>query len=97
MPVRNNKWKSLGEVFETRAESAQLLVATGPHWNLDVETSKKIDRLHINMSKYLHKMSNEPSIGLFHVQEHIRKTVPKYVATKVGFFIFKMMKFAPSY
>merc|ERR1711879_947966 len=76
------KWKSMGEVFETRAESAQLLVSTGPHWNLDVDSVKKIDRMHLNMSKYLHRMSNEPSLGLFHVQEHIRRTVPKIVTLK---------------
>mmetsp|Transcript_36809 Transcript_36809/g.63265 ORF Transcript_36809/g.63265 Transcript_36809/m.63265 type:complete len:140 (-) Transcript_36809:13-432(-) len=79
MPVQCNKWRSLGETFETRAESAQLLVSTGPHWNLDVDSAKKIERAHLKMSKFQHQLANEPSLGLFHVQEHIKKSIPKIV------------------
>lgn len=32
-----------------------------------------------HLSEYLHLLTNEPSIGLFHIEEHIRKAVPKLV------------------
>ncbi len=36
-----------------------------------------------NLSEYVQLLANEPSIGLFHIQEHIRKSVPKMVDLKV--------------
>jgi len=35
------------------------------------------------LSEYIQLMANEPSIGLYHVEEHIRKTVPRFVEIKV--------------
>ena len=46
-----------------------------------------------NLSEYIHLNANEPSIGLFHVQEHVKKTVPKLVETKVLFYVFEIIKF----
>jgi len=31
------------------------------------------------LSEYIHHISNEPSIGLFHVCDHIHRTIPKFV------------------
>jgi BLOC-1 related complex subunit 8 len=33
-------------------------------------------------TEYLHVLSNEPSVGLFHIQEHIKKTIPRSVEIK---------------
>lgn len=36
------------------------------------------------MTQYVHTLANEPTLGLFHVQEHIRRAVPKCVDIKVA-------------
>lgn len=35
------------------------------------------------MSEYLYTLANEPSIGLFHVNSHVRQTVPRLVELRV--------------
>jgi len=47
-----------------------------------VETLEHIARANKDISEYLHLLANEPSIGLYHVQEHIRRSVPKLVQMK---------------
>ena len=84
MPVQCNKWKALGEVFETRAESAHLLVSTGPHWNLDNDSVKRLERIHGRISRCTICLANEPSVGLYHVHDHVKRTTPKLVAMKVS-------------
>lgn len=34
------------------------------------------------MSQFLYNLANEPSVGLFHVNEHIRRTVPRLVEAR---------------
>lgn len=34
------------------------------------------------MSQFLYSLANEPSVGLYHVNEHIRRTVPRLVAIR---------------
>ena len=36
------------------------------------------------MTQYVHTLANEPTLGLYHVQEHIRRAVPKCVDIKVA-------------
>merc|ERR1712137_1158587 len=79
MGVQRSKWKALGETFETRPEPVQLVITSG-QWNLDAESAKRSQQVPLRTSKYLNQIANEPSIGLYHVQTHIRKAVPK--ATK---------------
>lgn len=34
------------------------------------------------MSQFLYSLANEPSVGLFHVNDHVRRTVPRLVETR---------------
>ena len=34
------------------------------------------------MSQFLYNLANEPSVGLFHVNDHVRRTVPRLVDTR---------------
>ncbi len=39
-------------------------------------------------SDYLTRVANEPSVGLYHVQDHIRRSIPKFVDIQVlAFFL----------
>ncbi|GAM23986.1 hypothetical protein SAMD00019534_071610, partial [Acytostelium subglobosum LB1] len=49
---------------------------------LDTNTAELITKTNKKISDYVHQIANEPSVGLFHVQEHIRKAVPKNVTLK---------------
>ena len=35
------------------------------------------------LGEFFYLLANEPSVGLYHVQEHIRKTIPKNTEVKV--------------
>jgi hypothetical protein len=83
MPLQRTKWKALGEVFETRPEPINLIIPTGTNWTLDNETSKRASQLPLRFSKYVHQLANEPSLGLFHVQAHVKKSVPRCIEVKV--------------
>lgn len=83
MPLQRNKWKALGEVFEARAEPVQLILQTNTTPTIDTDSAKRIERVNLRLSKYLHQLGNEPSLGLYHVSEHIKKSVPKSVKMKV--------------
>jgi len=39
--------------------------------------SDQIQKANRKFSEYFHYLANEPSIGLYHVQEHVRKTIPR--------------------
>ncbi|EFA83266.1 hypothetical protein PPL_04056 [Heterostelium album PN500] len=49
---------------------------------LDANTADSIFKANKKISDYVHQIANEPSVGMYHVQEHIRKTIPKNVAIK---------------
>jgi len=49
---------------------------------LDAETAEKVRKANRGLSEYIQLIANEPSIGLFHVQEHIHRTIPKLVEIK---------------
>jgi len=55
---------------------------TLPAHKLDTETSDRLLRANRNASEYLNLLANEPSVGLYHVQTHIQKSVPKIVNQK---------------
>jgi hypothetical protein len=52
-------------------------------WVVDQATTRKADVVYKKMSSYLHTVANEPTVGLYHIQEHIRRSVPKFVDMKV--------------
>jgi len=43
----------------------------------DPELAKKTLKFTNNMSQLMNIISNEPSLGLYRIQEHIRKSIPK--------------------
>ncbi|EGG16011.1 hypothetical protein DFA_09683 [Cavenderia fasciculata] len=49
---------------------------------LDANTAESILKSNKKISDYIHHLANEPSVGMYHVQEHIRKAVPKNVTLK---------------
>ncbi len=53
---------------------------------LDTDTQQNAQLLCDDFSAYLHRFSNEPSVGLYRVSEHIRKTVPSVQSKKVLYF-----------
>lgn len=52
---------------------------------LDGETIERLNRVCKNSSEYINLLANEPSIGLYHVEHHIQKSVPKLVQVKKEF------------
>jgi len=44
---------------------------------ISAHTAQKISKVSKTLSEYLHYLANEPSIGLYQVQEHIRRTIPR--------------------
>eukprot|EP01112_Ceratiomyxa_fruticulosa_P014146 TRINITY_DN4030_c0_g1_i1.p1 TRINITY_DN4030_c0_g1~~TRINITY_DN4030_c0_g1_i1.p1 ORF type:complete len:320 (+),score=95.47 TRINITY_DN4030_c0_g1_i1:748-1707(+) len=44
---------------------------------LDTDTAERVVKTTKKTSSFFHLLANEPSLGLFHVQEHIRKNAPK--------------------
>eukprot|EP01124_Arcella_intermedia_P033282 TRINITY_DN7933_c0_g1_i1.p1 TRINITY_DN7933_c0_g1~~TRINITY_DN7933_c0_g1_i1.p1 ORF type:complete len:208 (-),score=59.09 TRINITY_DN7933_c0_g1_i1:77-664(-) len=50
--------------------------------HLDEDTKTRALRGSRKMSEYLHHLANEPSIGLYHVCDHIIRNVPRSVETK---------------
>lgn len=54
-----------------------------PVLTLDASTAKLMYQTSQEMSSYIQQVANEPTIGLFHVQDHIRRNIPKNVELKV--------------
>eukprot|EP01121_Diplochlamys_sp_Union-15-3_P004651 TRINITY_DN14840_c0_g1_i1.p1 TRINITY_DN14840_c0_g1~~TRINITY_DN14840_c0_g1_i1.p1 ORF type:complete len:236 (-),score=48.60 TRINITY_DN14840_c0_g1_i1:95-802(-) len=50
--------------------------------SLDSDTTERIVRANKKMCEYLHNLANEPSIGLYHICDHIKRSVPKLVTLK---------------
>ncbi|XP_076818673.1 BLOC-1-related complex subunit 8-like [Clavelina lepadiformis] len=48
-----------------------------PHRELDVKAKRGCD----GINKSVHIIANEPSLGLYRIQQHARKTLPKVVAS----------------
>eukprot|EP01099_Mayorella_cantabrigiensis_P004527 TRINITY_DN3413_c0_g1_i2.p1 TRINITY_DN3413_c0_g1~~TRINITY_DN3413_c0_g1_i2.p1 ORF type:complete len:163 (-),score=35.11 TRINITY_DN3413_c0_g1_i2:37-525(-) len=44
---------------------------------LDSQSTERLIKIHKNLTTYLHLVFNEPSIGLFHIQNNIQDIVPK--------------------
>ncbi|PIK54431.1 hypothetical protein BSL78_08644 [Apostichopus japonicus] len=49
----------------------------------DLELDTKVKRVTDKFSECIHIVANEPSLGLFRIQEHVRKTLPQLAHTKV--------------
>jgi hypothetical protein len=49
------------------------------------ELIQKILYINKNISEYLYLLANEPSIGLYHVTEHVKRTIPKLIEIKNDF------------
>ncbi|PRP86274.1 hypothetical protein PROFUN_05415 [Planoprotostelium fungivorum] len=46
---------------------------------LDVETIDRISKVGRHSSEFLYTVANEPSVGMHHVSDHIRRNIPKPV------------------
>eukprot|EP01096_Ripella_sp_DP13-Kostka_P012021 TRINITY_DN4944_c0_g1_i1.p1 TRINITY_DN4944_c0_g1~~TRINITY_DN4944_c0_g1_i1.p1 ORF type:complete len:119 (-),score=46.98 TRINITY_DN4944_c0_g1_i1:53-409(-) len=44
---------------------------------LDTDTLRRVERSHQKGATYFHRLANEPSLGLYFVDEHARKSVKK--------------------
>ncbi|EGC28781.1 hypothetical protein DICPUDRAFT_159733 [Dictyostelium purpureum] len=53
-----------------------------PVLTLDMTTAKLMYQTNQEMSSYIQQIANEPTIGLFHVQDHIRRNIPKNINLK---------------
>mmetsp|Transcript_5663 Transcript_5663/g.14393 ORF Transcript_5663/g.14393 Transcript_5663/m.14393 type:complete len:147 (+) Transcript_5663:177-617(+) len=53
-----------------------------PPWTLHPQTRRRCLRANSLLPDYFEHMANEPSIGLYHVQEHIRRSVPFLASTQ---------------
>ncbi|PRP86256.1 hypothetical protein PROFUN_05397 [Planoprotostelium fungivorum] len=49
---------------------------------LDVETIDRISKVGRHSSESLYTIANEPSVGMHHVSDHIRRNIPKVVETR---------------
>lgn len=49
----------------------------------DLELETKVRKVTDKFSECIHIVANEPSLGLFRIQEHVRKTLPQMAHTKV--------------
>lgn len=47
--------------------------------NSEKELEYKVRRTCIGVNETIHMIANEPSLGLFRVQEHVKKTMPKVI------------------
>ncbi|XP_065830491.1 uncharacterized protein [Oscarella lobularis] len=74
---------------EKRAEKSKKQVRRNPRsalFNLpseiDPKTEKKVKQVSDKVSECLHIVANEPSLGLYRLQEHVRRSVPALVSVK---------------
>jgi len=72
----------LGEIQKQNIQSTIIPQHPRIIHHLDTFTTNRVSRASNKLSEYLHHLSNEPSIGLFHVTEHISRTVPKNIEMK---------------
>eukprot|EP01125_Pyxidicula_operculata_P011369 TRINITY_DN3728_c0_g1_i1.p1 TRINITY_DN3728_c0_g1~~TRINITY_DN3728_c0_g1_i1.p1 ORF type:complete len:281 (+),score=62.78 TRINITY_DN3728_c0_g1_i1:838-1680(+) len=68
----------LEEKLQHNARSETLRVVH----HIDTDTANRVIRANRKMSEYVHILANEPSIGLFHVCDHVSRNVPRSVETK---------------
>ena len=50
--------------------------------NLPSPVKERVTKASKRVTEYAHQLANEPSVGLFHVQTHLSKAVPKIVEAK---------------
>jgi len=50
--------------------------------HLDPETDFKVRRIVANVNEVSHSAVNEPSMGLYRIQEHVHRTLPQLVKRK---------------
>jgi hypothetical protein len=49
---------------------------------LDKSILESVTKANKKLGEFFYVLANEPSVGLYHVQEHIRKTIPKNTEIK---------------
>jgi hypothetical protein len=49
---------------------------------IDTDTIGRLNKANQRMSQFLYNLANEPSVGLYHVNDHIRRTVPRLVTSR---------------
>lgn len=52
-------------------------IVTYYEWSLDEETRTQTEKAFECASDYIHRVANEPSIGMYHCTTHISRAVPK--------------------
>ena len=94
---RDNFSELLETSVERRGEKYKRSDRTPSKKTLDEDTATSIGKgmyytrrcewltlvANIKLSQFLYHMANEPSIGLFHVNEHAKRSIPKIVSIKV--------------
>jgi len=68
-------------IEEDNKQNQEQAVITVVH-HLDENTTESVNTGSRKMSEFLYQLSNEPSIGLYHVCDHVSRNVPKTVDTK---------------
>jgi hypothetical protein len=46
---------------------------------IDSDSKTRVQKISKSTEDYLYRLANEPSLGLYHVQEHVHKCVPRLV------------------
>jgi len=59
-----------------------IILAENPNLRLDVETAERVHKGYQGCSEFIQLLTNEPSIGLYFVCDHIRLAVPKILEVK---------------
>eukprot|EP01122_Echinamoeba_exundans_P006205 TRINITY_DN1703_c0_g1_i1.p2 TRINITY_DN1703_c0_g1~~TRINITY_DN1703_c0_g1_i1.p2 ORF type:complete len:204 (-),score=28.70 TRINITY_DN1703_c0_g1_i1:1655-2233(-) len=77
------------EAFETSSDRLAEYTSIRPRATeksftrtLDPDTIERINRANKKLSLILYHLANEPSVGLYHVNEHVSRSVPRVVNMK---------------
>lgn len=74
--------QKLSQIEKSNAAQTQTARIPKVIHHLDTNTTIRVSRASNKLSEFLHHLANEPSIGLFHVSEHITRSVPKNIEMK---------------
>ncbi len=70
VPFASHSPSHTADVAATIAQASQY------PWRLDAVTERATEEAFEGLTDYLHRLANEPSIGLYHCANHIKKAVP---------------------
>lgn len=64
-----------------------LAVDNADLYEVDRETENRIKKVTEGISASMHVLANEPSLGMYRMQEHVSKSIPELVQYKVSIFV----------